>query len=325
MTPRPLDEARVLDVVGVGECMVEFHATEPLASASTLVRAYGGDVLNALTIAARLGARTGFVTRVGQDPFGPGLRSAWQRDGIDTKYAPLVPGENGVYFISVHENGEREFTYRRAGSAAAGLTEHDVPAAYVASSRVLLLSGITQAISQAAQAATLHAARAARAAGTLVAYDPNYRPKLWDARGGERAARHAYQELAPLADLLLPSYPADLVFLSAPAESAREAAVAFARHAARAAVKAGDQGAWLADEHGVHHAPATRAARVLDTTGAGDAWNGAFLHALISGRPSAHAAEFANAVAAWKLQFRGAIPPRHVTPPALTPHAREYT
>jgi len=96
-----LPAARPLDLIGVGECMVELFAEEPLGQAPVLRRAYGGDVLNALVSATRLGSRTGFVSRVGDDPFGESLRAAWREDGVDVSHAPLVPGENGVYFISV--------------------------------------------------------------------------------------------------------------------------------------------------------------------------------------------------------------------------------
>lgn len=308
-----LPGSRPLDLIGLGECMVEFHAPESLGHAPSLTRAYGGDVLNALVSAARLGGRTGFITRVGQDPFGPSLLSCWQAEGIDTSHAPLVPGENGVYFISLGPGGEREFTYRRAGSAASALTAEEVDPGYVASSRALLLSGITQALSDSAQAATLHAAQLAREAGTLVAFDPNYRPGLWAVRGGAGAARAALAELLPHVDLLLPSFPADGLFLPGAATDAAQAAGAFGRLAPVVALKAGAGGAWLCSPQcspeGVVHTPAEPDVQVVDTTGAGDAWNGAFLAGLLDRQPLTRALRLANITAARKLRFRGAIPP----------------
>ncbi|QBI02027.1 sugar kinase [Pseudoduganella albidiflava] len=292
------DSARAFDLVGLGECMVEFNATEPLASAERFSKAYGGDVLNALVAASRQGARTAFVSRVGDDPFGSGLRAAWQGEGIDIGHAPLVPGENGVYFISLDARGERSFTYRRAGSAAAQLSAADIDAAFIASARCILLSGITQAISPGARAATLAAARCAREHGVLVAYDPNYRPRLW---GDEAAARAACAELLPFVDILLPSLPADAAILPGAPHELVEHAV----------VKHGEEGCevWLRGQRTV--VPAVRAS-VVDTTGAGDAWNGAYLAAVLRGEAPAAAAALANRVAAAKLAHRGAIPPREV-------------
>lgn len=319
--------ARSLDLIALGECMVELRADGPLGEAAHLTRACGGDTLNALVSAARLGSRCGFISRVGNDPFGHGLRRAWQAEGIDVTHAPLVDGENGVYFISLDADGEREFTYRRVGSAASGLGPADVDAAYLASAGTLLLSGITQAISQTAQAATRHAAQLARQAGTRVAFDPNYRPRLWadragdgaGERAGERAgldaARAAFREVLPCVDLLLPSFPADAALLDHSAldhtpVDAPGAARAFADLGVMVALKDGPHGAWLCEPGGEPlHVPAPPVADVLDTTGAGDAWNGAFLHALTRAQPPAQAARTAHACAAHAIRHRGALPP----------------
>ena len=201
------------EICGIGECMIEFCALEPLGIAKTMQRSYGGDVLNALVAAQRLGSKSAFITRVGNDPFGLALMHAWQAEGINIDQVSLVDGQNGVYFISLQENGEREFSYYRTNSAASQITPADLKPKVIASSSMLLISGITQAISQSAQSTTLQAARIAREAGNTVVFDPNYRPKLWEARGGIQVAREAYQELIPYVDILLPSNPADLDLL----------------------------------------------------------------------------------------------------------------
>ena len=295
------------DLIGLGECMVELYADQPLGVTRTLTKSYGGDVLNALVTASRLGSRTGFISRVGDDPFGQGLLEAWQSEGVDVSQAPLVEGENGVYFISLLEGGEREFTYRRAGSAASQIRPQDLSPDYLASGKLLLVSGISQAISASAQATVLEAARIAKAGGARVAYDPNYRPRLWAARGGLEAAQGALEEILPLADVLLPSYPADAVLLGE-FDSLTAALAAFAERAPLVALKAAEQGAWLAGWGEVAHIAACPA-RVVDSTGAGDAWNGAFLHEYGQGDSPLEAAQTANAVAAAKLAHRGAVPP----------------
>lgn len=288
--------------------MVELWSDQPLSETPTLNVAYGGDVLNSLVTASRLGAQVGLVTRVGTDPFGPGLLRAWQAEGIDVRSAPLVPGENGVYFISVQADGEREFTYRRTGSAASAMRPEDLNPTYLESARIVLLSGITQAISDTAEATTMEAARVARAAGVQVAYDPNYRANLWAKRGGLAAAQRAAQSLLPLVDILLPSHPADHGLVNAsPGEDTLER---YLNCAPLVAVKRGEEGVTLAEGECVTHVPAVPAAHVRDTTGAGDAWNGAFLYALTQQRGLLEAARLANSVASQTLAYRGAIPPR---------------
>lgn len=292
--------------------MIELFADEPLGKAACLKRAYGGDVLNTLVISARLGSRVGFISKIGDDPFGPALRREWQHEGVDLTCCPLVPGVNGVYFISLLPNGEREFSYRRASSAAQTLKPQDISLAYLKQARILLLSGITQAISEGAQAATLAAARLARSIGVVVAYDPNKRPELWRARGGNAAARAAVNEVLPFVDLLLPSLPADADVLTWKSEAPRESAVALMEHGVSfVGIKLGADGCQLMtrDESNSVVRPSP-GVKIIDTTGAGDAWNAGLLHALTMGESLMEASSQANAVAAQSLQHRGAIPRR---------------
>jgi 2-dehydro-3-deoxygluconokinase len=317
---------RSLDLIAVGECMVELWADQPLGKAETLRRSFGGDVLNALVMAARLGDRTGFVTLVGQDAFGPSLLEAWQSEGVDTRQCRQAAANNGLYFISLRADGEREFWYCRQGSAASLLSPDDIDGAYVAGAGVLLLSGVTQAISETAQAATLHAATLARERGTVVAYDPNYRAALWSKRApaeregkgvGLDLARRAFDEIAPHVDVLLASAPDDVVLWGSENEALEAAArAAVGRGFAVVGLKAGGNGAYLATAPGsatsvaCAHVPAFERADVRDTTGAGDAWNAGLLHGLSCGATAMESARFANRLAACKIAFRGAVPPR---------------
>lgn len=298
-----------LDVIALGEAMVELWADRPLGESDTLHRSWGGDVLNALVTVSSLRGRTGLITRVGNDPFGPDLLRLCREYGVDTACAPLVPGENGVYFISLDPESEREFTYRRAGSAASTLAPEQLDTAYLTSARTLLLSGITQAISGTAQAATLEAARIARAAGVTVAFDPNYRSVLWAARGGARAAQAAWQGLAPFVDVLLPSFPADLPALDLTELDSPEATVTRLRgQVPRVALKAAERGAYLLGPEGECHVP-TAPVAVVDSTGAGDAWNGAFLLGLARGVAPYDAARQAHRASAEVLTQHGGLFP----------------
>ena len=296
------------DLIGIGECMVELRGDVALGLATSLNCGYGGDVLNALVAASRMGGRSGFVTRVGADPFGASLLRKWQAEGVDLAHAKLIQGENGVYFISLSAGGERDFTYRRHGSAASTMVPEDLDEGYIASAACLLVSGITQAISATAQATTLAACAVAKRHGVRVAFDPNYRERLWAGRGGLRAASAAMHEILPYVDLMLPSYPSDAALLLRPCDSAASAAAQFNDLGVELAQKCGAQGSGLMlDGSYVEVAPAL-ASRVLDTTGAGDTWNGVYLLQRMNGVAALVAAVTANQAAAEKLAHRGAIP-----------------
>ena len=102
-------QSSVLDVVAMGESLVEFFADEPMATAPAFTKAVGGDTFNMCCAAARIGGRSGYVTRVGDDPFADYLLGTWRGAGVDTSRAPVVEGFNGVYFISNFGDGQRPY------------------------------------------------------------------------------------------------------------------------------------------------------------------------------------------------------------------------
>lgn len=307
---------RGIDLIAIGEGMVEFQADDGSARAGTYRRGFAGDVVNTLVNGARLGLRVALVSRIGDDAFAPALVAAWRSEGLDLRHAPVVPGENGLYFVFTDDAGERRFAYRRAGSAASRLLPDDIDADFLRAARMVLLSGITQAISDTAADAVARAAVLARVA----AYDPNHRPSLWSARGADPAT--GLRAVAPRMRWLLPSWPADLAALDIgdavpPGEAAR-------RFAALApdggvALKLGAEGVLVRQGGDERHVPATPVAAVVDTTGAGDAWNARFLAGVIRGEAPVDAAAVANRWAARVLAHRGAIPPRAPDDAAFVP------
>lgn len=302
-----------LDLVAIGEGMVEFHAEGGSFDGTQVYRrGFAGDVVNCLINASRLGLRTALVSRIGDDAFAPALVRAWTEEGIDLSRAPVVPGENGIYFILNDDRGEREFIYRRAGSAASRMGPEDVDRAFLEQARYVLVSGITQAISATAEA-LIESVAALPSMKSCGFYDPNYRPRLWNSRGGVEAARRAFRAVAPQVAWLLPSYPADLPLAeAAPTQDAGACARSLASEfGVRVALKLGVDGVLLQSGDEATHVPVVKVNRVIDSTGAGDAWNAAFIAGLARGVEPAAAAAAANAHAASTLGHGGAIPPRY--------------
>ena len=138
------------ELVSIGECMIELFSEEPLEEARTFQRSLAGDSLNILVADARLGTTTGYVTRLGNDPFASYLLNAWRREGIDVNTVKEVEGFSAVHFVSLLPGGDREFIYYRRGSAPSTLEPSDLDPDYIASARLLHISGIAQAISAGA-------------------------------------------------------------------------------------------------------------------------------------------------------------------------------
>ena len=105
------------DILALGEAMVEFNATRS-EDGKTWLQGFGGDTSNTAIAAARLGARAGYVTRVGNDPFGRRLLALWSDERVSTEGVAVDDdAPTGVYFVS-HDPSGHAFSYLRAGSAA---------------------------------------------------------------------------------------------------------------------------------------------------------------------------------------------------------------
>ena len=135
------------DLLGIGEALIELN--QPREGAP-FVQGFGGDTSNAMIAAARLGADAAYFTAVGADAFGQALAELWRREGVDASRIVVNGGAHtGLYFVTHSEQGH-EFSYMRAGSAASRIGETDLPVDRIRATRILHISGISQAISSSA-------------------------------------------------------------------------------------------------------------------------------------------------------------------------------
>jgi 2-dehydro-3-deoxygluconokinase len=290
----------VADILAIGEALVELNQPH---DGAPFTQGFGGDTSNAMIAASRLGASAGYFTAVGADRFGESLVALWKGEGVDAS-AVVVDGgaHTGLYFVTHGPEGH-SFSYLRAGSAASRLTEADAPAQAIRAARILHVSGISQAISSSASDLVFAAIDIARAARVMVSYDANLRLQLWPLR----RARAITHEAMRSADIALPSLD-DATRLSG--KSAPDAILDFYLDlgARVVALKLGEEGAAVATpERRERIAPFL--VKAIDATGAGDAFDGAFLaEFLAQGDPFA-AARFANVAAALSTLGYGAVAP----------------
>ena len=292
-----------LDIICLGEPMVEFTrlASTTAAMTATYQQGFGGDTSNVAIAAARQGAAVGYVTAIGRDTFGDALLQLWQREGIDTSHVQRhATAKTGLYFIIPHPDG-RSFTYMRDGSAASRMTPADLPEAYIASARILHISAISQAISNSACDAVFQAIDIARRHQVLVSYDSNLRLNLWPLA----RARAVTHEAMRFCDIALPSID-DSRELTGLTEADDIVDFYLAAGARIVALKRGAEGALVATTTARRVIPAYPVEPV-DSTGAGDAFDGAFLAAYLTGSDPFAAAERAAVVAALTTCGYGAL------------------
>ncbi len=296
---------RTFDVVALGEAMLEFNQT--VAGAPQYLQGFGGDTSNAVIAAARAGARTAYLTRIGTDAFGDRLMDLWAAEGVDTGAVERDgTAPTGIYFVN-HDARGHAFSYLRAGSAASRMTPqwlHQGPAAdAIGSARVLHVSGISLAISSSACDTVFAAMRHARACGTLVAFDSNLRLKLWPL---DRARACIAQAIA-LCDVFLPSLE-DVSALTGLTEPPAIVDWAHGLGAPTVVLKLGGDGA-LVSAGGTRRQIPAHAVEVVDATGAGDCFCGYLLARLGARDDVFEAAIHANAAAALAVQGFGAVAP----------------
>jgi len=296
-----------VQVVVVGECMLELVGQDPGRTQGWQL-GYAGDTFNTALYLSRLQVPVAYLTALGADPFSQDMRAAWAGEGIDTSMvltdASRLPG---LYAIRNEADGERQFHYWRERSAARQLfTLPGIEAALTRARRAewLFLTGITLSIfTPPEREQLLHTAAAVRAGGGQVVFDPNYRPALW---ASAKQAREAFAAIAPTVSLALPTYADEATLFDDP-DPLQSVARWRRLGATEVIVKLGAHGCLVAA--GAESLPIAPAATMTprDTTGAGDAFNAAYLAGRIKGLAPSAAARGANRLAGEVIQYRGAI------------------
>lgn len=288
-----------VDLLCLGEPIVEFNQQPD----GRYLPGHGGDTSNCAIAAARQGAHVGYLTHVGADAFGRSFIDLWQAEGVDTTTVRAVEGgQTGIYFVT-HGAGGHEFSYFRDGSAASRMTPADLPRAALETAQILHVSGISQAISQSAADTVFAAIEIVSAAGGRVSYDSNLRLKLWPLDRA-RAIIHAGMAMA---DIALPGLE-DAEALTGLSDPDRIADFYLGLGAGIVALTLGAEGTLVATPEKRMRVPG-RPVSVVDATGAGDTFDGAFLARIIAGDDPFTAAAYANAAASIAVQGYGAVAP----------------
>jgi 2-dehydro-3-deoxygluconokinase len=294
-------------VVSIGECMIELSGRDGV----TWRQGYAGDTLNTLWYLRALAPAstvTDYVSAFGDDPFSREQVAFLRANGIGVAASPTIPGRApGLYAITLDANGERSFTYWRQNSAARGLADdHDALAESLNGAGLVYFSGITLAIlDDRAREDLLSIIESARAGDTVVAFDPNYRPRLWPDPGHARTAMRAGYAAA---SIVLPTFDDEKALFgdTGPAETVERI-----RHQGpgEIIVKSGGAEALVAVDMAVTPVAPPQMIEPLDTTGAGDSFNGAYLAARLARKTPLEAAHYAHTIAGMVIRHHGALMP----------------
>ena len=289
--------ARNLEVVGLGYCSWDYLGIldqmpafdDPTVSLSDYASSGGGPVSTALVALARLGAQAGFVGVVGDDESGMKIKAAKEREGIDVSRLRILPGARSQTCLVLveHSSGRRSIMCHRGTTHDLELGPEDRD--YITSARFLHLDGHHMS-------AAVRAAQWMRAVGGTVVLDAN-------------RARPRLDDLLHHVDVLITNawFPKAYTGEADPSVAAAHLLSGGVR---LVVTTLGEKGCAVFTPARSWHVPGF-AVQVVDTTGAGDAFHGAFIYGLLRGWELERTTLFANAVAAQNcvgLGGRAALP-----------------
>ncbi len=288
-------------VIVFGEAMIELSEVQ-YAKACLGV---AGDTFNTAVYLARFGMEVRYITALGGDPFSARIVTALHAENIDTSSVVIVPNKtSGLYAIDLDAFGERTFTYWRSDSAAKqffNTLDAEKIIKDMSNAKTLYLTGITLSIfDEASRTEITKLLKTIHSAGGQVVFDTNYRASGWKSKA---TAISAIEAIMPFVTIALPTWEDEKKLFG----DDNVEACADRWHASGAQdviIKAGSQGAYSVKTGWV--AP-PRVLKPIDTTGAGDSFNGAYLAARLSGASIKQAIMNGHELAAKVIMTNGAI------------------
>ena len=300
------------DITALGELLIDFTPAGLSEQGMSLFeRNPGGAPANMLTAATKLGMKTAFIGKVGQDMHGRFLKETLENVGInidnlilDDKFFTTLA------FVSLDENGEREFAFARKPGADTKICMREINRDMLENTKIFHVGSLSLT-ADPSRIATYEAVNYAKSKGVLISYDPNYRAALWD---GVETAKVRMQSLLTYVDMMKLSD--EETELLTPYEEPEEALKYLLRRGVKlVAVTLGADGAIIGNSKGIVKVNGYPS-KAVDTTGAGDSFWGGFLSCflreetspeLLSPEQMIKCGRMANAVASLCVEKRGGI------------------
>lgn len=281
--------------------MVEMAAQGP---GDLFRRGVGGDSYNTCVYLAREGLDVGYFTYLGDDNWSTDILARLRDEDIATELISRLPGRQpGLYMIDNDARGERHFSYWREHAPAREMFNAPLKLPNLS---LFYFTGITLAVSRSGLDNFVALLQQLRSSGCRIAFDPNYRPALWD--GLAQAQRH-YRAILPLCDTVLPTLEDETALWNI--ESVTSCRDFYLNQGiSELVIKGPDLTAHVfADDK--HWEKQSTPVQALDTTGAGDSFNAGYLATRIKGGDIDCALEHAQQLSAAVVQHRGAILPHN--------------
>ncbi|MCX8128563.1 MAG: PfkB family carbohydrate kinase [Clostridia bacterium] len=301
------------DICALGELLIDFTPAGCSANGRDIFEKNpGGAPANVLAACAKLGGSSTFIGKVGADQFGFYLKQVLEDNKVDTSGLVFSKEVNTTLaFVHLSENGDRSFSFYRKPGADIMLAPEDLNLELIDNSKIFHIGSLSMT-DEPSRSATIRALDYAKERGKLISYDPNLRLALWK---NENTAKECILSVLSYADILKLS-ECELEFLTGKTDLSHGTELLAEAGAKIIVVTLGEKGCFFKYKHGNGYV-STYDTKVVDTTGAGDAFLGGLLYRISS---SGYALEeipfeafrkivlFSNAVGAICASGFGAIP-----------------
>jgi 2-dehydro-3-deoxygluconokinase len=296
--------SKMKDVITIGEAMIVFNPSSkgPMRYVSSFERKVGGAELNVAIGCSRLGLKTGWISRLGNDEFGKHIYNFVRGEGIDVSKVDLIDGyPTSLNFKEIIEDGSGRTFYYRSNSPTKTLTAEDLDEAYFKDSKIFHITGVFPAIDKEKNLELIkEAVLIAKKHGVLISFDPNIRLKLWS----KEEAKAAITELLPFVDIFLAGVDeAELILGVSDPKEIIELCKSYG--ISYVALKKGERGS-IGYHNGQYiEAPPVKPKKVVDTVGAGDGFDAGFIYGLLNLWPLEKTLHFANTIGSMVVSVSG--------------------
>lgn len=300
------------DILAIGELLIDFTAITEKNGDIYYKQNAGGAPANVVCMAAKLGASTGFIGKIGKDMFGNYLKDILEERKVDTRGLILDKDfSTTLAFIKNGSHGERDFVFYRKNSADLNMKFSEVNLKLIDECKIFHF-GALSLTAEPSKSATINAVEYAKAKGKIISYDPNWRPILWQSK--EQAVQ-AMKNVLRYVDIIKVSEE-ELQIITDCGNLLPAIAKLLNMGIKIVCITQGAKGCIIATKSSVELYPAYKVDSV-DTLGSGDSFLGGFLYKLLEKSKDIteltsdelyEMSDFANACGAITSMKHGAIP-----------------
>nr|WP_027872104.1 PfkB family carbohydrate kinase [[Eubacterium] cellulosolvens] len=300
------------DVTAMGELLIDFTPCGTSEAGRTLFEQNpGGAPANVLVAMSKLGLKTAFIGKVGEDMHGELLRQTLINNGVETKGLIEDPDVFTTLAFVQLKDGERSFSFARKPGADTQIRADEVNMDILNQTRIFHFGSLSLT-NEPARSATIYAVEQAKKAGALISYDPNYRAPLWPS---QEAAEQEMRSVIKYVDIMKVS-DEETKLLTGVEDPYDAAQILLDQGVKCVVITMGKDGAMLRTERFTVKEP-SQTRKVVDTTGAGDSFWGGLLSRFaeekvtpeeLTQQQASDFIRFANIVAGLCVEKRGAIP-----------------